>query len=82
MALDSIVSRRNKYFPKCPINIVWTSRNNQNEPYSPKILDLKDKYVKYLRNNGCNVKVFYANSDHCIDLNSKFYPYLLKIITE
>ena len=82
MALDSIVSRRNKYFPKCPINIIWTSRNNQNEPYSAKVLDLKDKYVKYLKNNGCKVKVSNINSDHCVDLHEKYFPYLLKIITQ
>ena len=31
LTLDSIVSRNNKYIPKCRTTIVWTSRNNQNE---------------------------------------------------
>lgn len=82
MTLDAIASDRNRYFPKCGINVIWTSRNNQNEPYSPKVIDMKQKYIAYLKNNGCKVKVFHADSDHCIDTHEKNFPYLLRVINE
>lgn len=81
MTLDAIASDRHRYFPKCPISIVWTSRNNQNEPYSPQVLHMKSQYVKYLRANGCKVKEFNVNSDHTIDLHEKYFPFLLRVIT-
>ena len=82
LTLDAIASDRNKYFPKCRINIVWTARNNQNEEYSPKVIHLKSEYAKYLKNNGCKIKIFYANSDHCIDTHEKYFPFLLRVINE
>ena len=80
MTLDSIVSRSTKFIPKCRTVIVWTSRNNQNEEYSPKVLELKKNYVNYLRSNGCKLTVKNINSDHCVDTHEKNYNYLLRII--
>lgn len=80
MTLDAIASDRKHYFPKCKTTIVWTTRNNQNQPYSPVVLEMKRKYVGYLRNNGVNVKVHEIDSDHCIDTHDKYFPKLLSII--
>ena len=80
LTLDSIVSRNNKYIPKCRTTIVWTSRNNQNEEYSPRVKLLKQKYCNYLRSNGCKLTVKYLNSDHCVDTHQKNYEYLLNCI--
>ena len=78
--LDVSVSDKNNYFPKCPINIIWTSRNNQNEPYDETVLSLKRKYVNYLKNGGCHVKVFNIDAIHTLDLEPKYFNFLLKVI--
>ena len=57
-ALDSIASDKKHYFPKCPVTIIWTNRNNQNELYSDKIVMLKKEHGKYLTKDGCDVKSF------------------------
>ena len=82
MTLDAIASDRHHYYPKCPINIVWTARNNQNEAYSPQVIQMKHQYVNYLRSHGCKVRVFEKNSDHCIDTHEQHFPFLLRVITE
>lgn len=81
-ALDVLVSDHTKYCPRnIPIKIVWTSRNNMNEPYSQDVLDLKKRYESYLKRNGCRIQVFHLNSDHCVDTHPEFFPKLLSIIT-
>ena len=80
MTLDAIASDHKHYFPKCPVNIIWTSRNNQGEQYSPKVIEMKRQYVDYLKNNGVKVKVFQKDSDHCLDLHEQHFPYLLRVI--
>ena len=80
MTLDAIASDKKHYYPKCPVNIVWTARNNQNESYSPQVLHMKQQYISYLRSHGCKVKVFHSDSDHCIDTHDKYFPFLLKVI--
>lgn len=79
-ALDAIVSDRGRYFPKCPIDIVWTSRDNQNRPYTPDVIHMKREYVRYLRNGGCRINVHNVDSDHCIDTHEKWFGWLLKLI--
>ena len=79
-SLDSVVSDNGSYFPKCPINIIWTSRNNQNEPYDEKVLMLKRKFVSYLQQHGCKVKVFNINSNHNATMYSRNFPMLLRYI--
>lgn len=80
-ALDAIVSDKGKYAPKnIPIHIVFTSRNNQNEPYSADVIALKNQYVNELRRAGCQVRVHKFNSDHCIDTHPQYFPALLSII--
>ena len=80
-SLDSVVSDKQTYFPKCPINIIWTSRNNENEPYDEKVLLLKRKFVQYLKQHGCKVKVFNINSEHNCTTHERNFPLLLKFIT-
>lgn len=80
-ALDVIVSDKQKYCPKyIPIEVVFTSRNNMNQPYTSDVIMLKNKYVNYLKRNGCRVRVHKFDSQHCIDLEPKFFPQLLEII--
>lgn len=80
-ALDAVISDHSVYAPKhIPIHIVFTSRNNMNEPYTSDVVALKNRYVQYLKRHGCNVRVHHFNSDHCIDLHPEFFPQLLSII--
>ena len=79
-SLDSVVSDKQTYFPKCPINIIWTSRNNENEPYDENALALKRKFVNYLKQHGCKVKVFNINSEHNCVTYERNFPLLLKFI--
>ena len=80
-ALDVIVSDKEEYCPKnIPIDIIFTSRSNTNEPYSSEVIRLKNRYVKYLKDHKCRVRVHHFDSDHCIDLHPEFYPQLLNII--
>ena len=79
-ALDSIVSDKKNYFPKCPVTIIWTTRNNQNEFYSEKINMLKKEYEKYLKRNGCKLKSFTINSEHNATTHEKNFDLLLKLI--
>ncbi len=82
-ALDAIVSDRAKYCPRgIPIHIVFTSRNNMNEPYPADVVSLKNRYVSYLKRNGCQVRLHKFNSDHCIDTHPEFFPQLLGILNE
>ena len=82
-ALDVIVSDHAKYCPKgMPIHVVFTSRNNMNEPYSEDVVQLKNRYVQYLKRNGCQVRVHKFNSDHCIDTHPQYFPQLLSIIAD
>ena len=81
-ALDSIVSDKKNYFPKCPIVIIWTNRNNQNEFYSEKVIMLKKEYEKYLKRNGCKLKSFTINSEHNATTHEKNFDLLLKLINE
>ena len=79
-ALDEVVSDNGRYFPKCPINIIWTSRNNENEVYEENVLAMKRRFVNYLKNNGCHVKVFNLNSEHNATTHRENFGYLLKFI--
>ena len=81
-ALDSIVSDNKKYFPKCPITIIWTTRDNQNEYYSPKVLMLKTEFEKYLKRNGCKVKSYTIDSEHNAMTHEQNFPLLLRIIQQ
>lgn len=79
-AIDVIVSEKHNYIPKCKTTIIWTSRNNKNEPYTAEVLKLKKRFELYLKNNGCNLKVLHIDSDHCVDQNPKNYPLLYKAL--
>lgn len=79
-ALDSIVSDKKKYFPKCPIIIIWSTRNNQDEFYSEKINMLKREFERYLKNNGCKLKSFTINGNHNLTLYEKNFDLLFKLI--
>ena len=79
-SLDSIVSDKKTYFPKCPINVIWTSRNNEDEPYEEKVLMLKRKFVQYLRDHGCHVTVFHLDSNHNCVCYPRNFPKLFKYI--
>ena len=81
-ALDSIVSDKKNYFPKCKMIIIWTNKNNQNEFYSEKVIMLKKEYEKYLKRNGCNLKSFTINSEHNATTHEKNFDLLLKLINE
>ena len=52
-ALDSIVSDKKRYFPKCPITIIWSTRDNRDEFYSERVNMLKREFETYLKRNGC-----------------------------
>lgn len=79
-ALDSIVSDKKKYFPKCNIIIIWSTRNNQDEFYSEKVNMLKREFERYLKNNGCKLKSFTVNGNHNLTLYEKNFDLLLKLI--
>ena len=79
-ALDSVVSDNGSYFPKCPINLIWTTRNNEDEVYSPKVNMLKRRFEAYLRSHGCKVKSFTIDSEHNCTTHEKNFPLLLKYI--
>ena len=76
-ALDTVVSDKASYFPKCPINVIWTTRNNEDEPYSANVNMLKRKFVQYLKTHGCRVKVFEINSEHNCVTHERNFPMLL-----
>ena len=79
-ALDSIVSDEKRYFPKCPITIIWSTKNNQDEFYSERVNMLKREFETYLKRNGCNVKSFTVNGNHNLTLNEKNFDLLLKLM--
>ena len=79
-ALDSIVSDNKSYFPKCPMIIIWSTKNNQDEFYSEKVLMLKREFEKYLKRNGCDVKVFTINGNHNLTLEKKNFELILSIM--
>ena len=76
------MSDKKHYFPKCPITIIWTNRNNQNEFCPDKIVMLKKEYGKYLTKNGCNVKSFTMDSEHNATIYEKNFDLLLKLINK
>ena len=78
--LDAIISDHKKYIPKCPTTIIWTSRNNQNIPYSSEVIRLKKKYEAYLKNNGCPLKVVNVDGCHVLDQDPKNYPLIYKYL--
>ena len=81
--LDIAVSDPTNYCPRgIPIKLIWTSRNNQNEPYSADVVAMKKKYESYLRSHGSTVKVYHLNSDHCADTHPEYFPKLLEIIED
>lgn len=82
--LDIAVSDPTNYCPRfIPIKLIWTSRNNQNEPYDRTVIELKKKYERYLRSHGCRVKVYHLNTQHCADvLEPAMRPRLLQIIED
>lgn len=82
--LDIAVSDQKDYTPKfVPIKLIWTSRNNQNQPYDQTVLSLKKRYEQYLRKHGCNVKVYHLDTQHCADiLEPSMRPKLLEIIQD
>ena len=79
-ALDVIVSDKNKYFPKCDIIIIWSTRNNQDEFYSEKVNMLKREFEKYLKNNGCNLKAFTIDGNHNLTLYEKNFDLLYNLM--
>ena len=79
-ALDSIVSDKKKYFPKCPIIIIWSTRNNQDEFYSEKVNTLKREFERYLKNNGCKLKSFTVNGNHNLTLYEKNFDLLYNLM--
>ncbi len=80
-ALDAVISDHSVYAPKhIPIHIVFTSRNNMDEPYTSDVIALKNKYVQYLKRHGCQVRIHHFNASHCIDTQPQFFAQLLQII--
>ncbi len=79
-ALDVIVSDKRKFVPKCRTTIVWTSRNNKNEPYDSTVIRLKKQYENWLRLNGCHLKVLHVDDQHCLDQNPKNFPYIMRAL--
>ena len=79
-ALDSIVSDKHSYFPKCRIVVIWTTRDNKNEFYSERVLMLKRKFIEYLKRNGCSVKSCTINSEHNALSYSENYELILKFM--
>ena len=79
-ALDSIVSDKKRYFPKCPITIIWSTRDNQDEFYSERVNMLKREFETYLKRNGCVVKSFTVNGNHNLTLQEKNFDLLLKLL--
>lgn len=79
-ALDSVVSDNGSYFPRCPIIVIWTTRNNENEVYSSSVNLLKRKFVAYLKNHGCRVKAFTIDSEHNCTSHENNFSLLLKLI--
>ena len=81
-SLDVLVSDSHKYIPRgVPTIIIYTSRNNENKPYSADVYRMKREFVKYLRSNGClNTTVHWINSHHCADLYDHNWMFLRCII--
>ena len=79
-ALNSIVNDDNKYIPKCKMFYVWTTRNNENLPYSPDVYKMKKDFINDLKRNGANITEKIINSEHCADTKPKNFPFLLDLI--
>lgn len=79
-SLDVLVSDKNKYIPKVSTIIIYTSRNNENKPYSHDVIRMKKRFVEYLKRNGVSVKVINIDSHHCVDLYSKNFQFLKSLI--
>ena len=79
-ALNAIVNDDTPYIPKCPITLVWTSRNNENEEYDETVLRAKRDYTNYLRSHGAKITVKHINEQHCVDTIPKWFGYLLNLI--
>ena len=81
-SLDVLVSDSHKYIPRgVPTVIVYTSRNNENKPYSPDVYRMKRQFVEYLRRNGClDTTVHWIDSHHCADLYEHNWMFLRGVI--
>ena len=77
-AIDTIVSDRRSYIPKCPILIIWTSIDSSGNRYSPRVINLKRRYIQYLKINGANVIVKDVEGPHCLDLHPKYFQKIIK----
>lgn len=75
-SLDVLVSDKNKYIPRVPTTIIYTSRNNENKPYPFEVLRMKNEFASYLRRNGVSLKVIRIDSHHCADLYSNNFAIL------
>ena len=79
-ALDVLVSETRRFIPKCPTTIIWTSRDNRNEPYTPEVISLKKKFEAYLKNNGCKLKVLHVDGSHTLDQEEANYPLIYRAL--
>ena len=79
-ALDAIVSDDSAYIPRCPTVVIWTSRDNQGQPYDEPVLHLKSQFIRYLRSHGCPVTVKHLDADHCVDTHERYDRALLDLI--
>lgn len=79
-SLDVLVSDKNEYIPRVPTIIVYTSRNNENKPYSMEVIRMKKRFVEYLKRNRVNVRVINIDSHHCVDLYPKNFQFLKSLI--
>ena len=80
-SLDVLVSDKNKYIPRVPTIIIYTSRNNENNPYPFEVIRMKNEFVKYLRNNRVSLKVIKIDSHHCADLYPRNFNLLKNALT-
>ena len=80
--IDEMVSDTRKYIPKCRTIIVWTTHDNTKNPYTPDVVHLKREYERFLRSNGCNLKVIHRVGNHCQDMEAKNYPFILRLLSE
>ena len=79
-ALDVIVSDHKAYIAKCPVVILWTSKNNQNQAYDSHVLALKKKFERYLINHSVHLKVIHVDASHYLTTQPKHFSTILKAL--
>lgn len=77
--MDISIDKTNPIPNKMTIGVVYTSRSNTNEPYTPQQIQAKRRYYHYLSRHH-KTYLLHLDTSHCIDTQPRYFQRVINFI--